>query len=58
MPEEVLPIGPTEHLDTVENFQPDERCDYRSKWGVHERCIRTPHPDADHWFTTPQEAIR
>lgn len=33
---------------------PDERCEYRSKWGVHERCVRKPHSDADHWFTTPQ----
>lgn len=32
----------------------DERCEYLSKWGVHERCIRKPHTDDDHWFTTPQ----
>lgn len=43
-----------EYFDWLHEGRVDERCAYHSEWGDHERCIRKPHDDDDHWFTTPQ----
>lgn len=43
-----------EYFDFLHEGRVEERCAYHSEWGDHERCIRKPHDDDDHWFTTPQ----